>query len=144
MSRMKGQGSKASWPDIHLDTLKRMWAEGATGGAIAKVIPYSRCAVCAMARRQNLPPRPRVCVPRTPRQPKASPPVLVLPTASRRERGNLFVRLIAEESRPVREAAQMAGVEIREARSYVGWLRETYDMGEPAAMNDDVERPVHA
>lgn len=133
---MKGQANARSWPPIHVEALERLWRAGKTASEIAEEIPYSRAAICAMARRQDLPARPRAVVPKA----KPIPAPRQLSIARRVEN---MIALVSDNT-PLRAAAELADVPFAEGRRYFNWMLSNYDMGEPATMTDDVVRPVRA
>lgn len=135
MPRMIGQGNSASWPDSHLETLRRMWSAGKTGKEIAAVIPYSRCAVCAKARRLGLEERPRKGP--ASRASRAQPKAALAPIAKRIDQA---VGLVADHNWPLREAAERTNVPFNQFRAYYNWLIADKDMTEPPEFGDDVVR----
>lgn len=142
MPRLKGQTSASSWPDIHIETLRRLWAEGKTGSQIADVIPYSRCAVCAKARRLGLEDRPRnMPRPRQKKRTSAPAPAIHTSIVARMEKA---IDMVADYNFPLREAAEKSNVPFHQLRGFFTFLLGKLDMGEPASVRDDVVRPRHA
>ena len=68
-----------AWGEAKTETLRRMWNEGASYGAIGREVCMSRCAVAGKVRRMDLPmraDRPQIATPSPPKQPlvKSSAP----------------------------------------------------------------------
>lgn len=127
MPRIKGEKNAASWPDEHVETLKRLWGQGKTAGAIADVLPYSRSAVCAAARRHGLEPRPRA-----------------VPELKPDEKIRKMVGLVAENNFPLRTAAERSRVPFSTARETFDQLIARYDLGNRPSSRDDVVTPVRS
>lgn len=117
MPRLKGQKSSSSWPATDLEALSKLWSEGKTAAQIATRLPYSRSAICAMARRQGLEPRPRA-----------------VPLAKKFDR---LIALVAEDDLSLPAAAKQVCMTITEARDRWQRMLDRYDFGEPQTFSDD-------
>jgi hypothetical protein len=101
------------WTMVHIDTLRSMWAEGATFSEIGLALSRSRSCIAGKVRRLGLPKRgaahvARVCRQNAekrwaePRPPKAPKPFSLKRTTPKERKPPMFLRVVSvPESKPV-------------------------------------------